>query len=222
MRIPLISQPKRTPLDTVEVHIKKIKECTWAFQQALECHHSKKCESYEDHKNDVVRLANEAHSLKDQILSQISGMKRSHVTMFLLLSYLKEQSRIVRAVESALEWISFRSGVLVPEIIEKDFFLLFDSVIDPIEELVKLVTEARKLLITPSSKQRALVLKIISGISNMESEANRVEERLKRKIFSSIDNTAELYHLVRLTEIIASISDQAENSADIMRAIVHV
>lgn len=220
MRIPLISKVKRTPLDEIEAHTKKIKECTWAFQQALECHQSKKCETFEDHRQDVIRLVNEAHTLKNQICTQISGMKGSNLRVYLLLRYLKEQTRIVNAIESALEWMSFRSGALVPQNLEKDFFLLFDSVIDPIEELVKLVPEARKLLKSPSAKQRSLVVKIISGISNMEQEANRMEERLKRKIFSAMDDTAALYHLVRLTEIIASISDQAENAADIMRSIV--
>lgn len=220
MRIPLISQFKRTPLDEIEGHTKKIKECTWAFQQALECHQSHACESFEEHRQIVVRLANEAHSLGSQIRSRLPDKTCSGVQAFLWLRLLKKQSRIVGALEAALEWMSFRKGLLVPEILEKDFFLLFDSVIDPIDELVKLIPEVRKQIKHPSAKQRNHVVKLVSGISDMEQETNRIEDRLKRKIFSSMDDPTALYHLIHLTEIIASISHQADDAGDMIRALL--
>ncbi|GAB6093830.1 hypothetical protein JCM14469_00820 [Desulfatiferula olefinivorans] len=220
MRIPLISKNKRTPLDQIEDHTKKIKECTWAFQQALECFQNHRCESFEDFRQDVIRLAKEAHAQEGRIRSGVPGKPRTSMQAYLWLRLLKDQSRIVESLEAALEWMSFQKGFRVPDALEKDFFLLFDSVIDPIEELVKLIPGVRKHFKKPSAKHRSQVLKALEGISSMDQETRRLEERLKRKIFSTTDNPITLFHLIRLTEILASISSRADDSADLIRALL--
>lgn len=219
MGFPLFKKNKSTPLDEIDVHSKKIKECIWAFQQAMECYSNKQCESFNEYHQDVIRLANEARAIKEQIHAHISGLKRSKINIHLLLSYLKYQSFVVDSVEMALEWMSYKPDFMIPQNLDKDFFLLVDSVIEPVEELVRLHGEARNLIAAHSSKNRKTALKTIESITRLGQEARRMEERLKRKIFSGVEDALVLFHLVRLTDIIGSMGRHAENASDIIRAM---
>lgn len=220
MWIPGMSRPKTSSFKEIEDLASKIKECAWTFQQALECLISKKCESFEELRQDVTRLANEVQVIENQIRTNITQSTKLPVKGYQLLSFLGELSRVTSSVEEALEWFSFRQEPVLPQELEKDFFLLFDSVIDPIEELVKIVTEARKYFKKPTDKQRNSVIKLISGISKMKNDANKLEERVKRKIFTQVSDPLSVYHLVRLSEIILSICDKAEKTGDLMRGMM--
>lgn len=219
MRFSLSKKISRTPLDEIDMHSKKIKECTWAFQQAMECYSNKQCESLEEYHQDVIRLANESRAIKEQIHAHISGLKRSKINIHLLLSYLKYQSCVVDSVEQALEWMSFKPDFTIPQNIEKDFFLLIDSVIEPVEELVKLHEEARSLMTSHSAKHRKAVLKTIGDISRLGQDARRMEDRMKRKIFSGTQDMLTVFHLIRLADTIGSVPRHAESASDIIRAI---
>ena len=43
---------------------------------------------------------------------------------------------------------------------------------------------------------------------------------MKHKIFSTMKDPIQIYHLVRLVETIGSIADHAQNAADMMRAMI--
>lgn len=220
MRIPLISFFVTSPFEGVQEHAEKVKECTWAFQQAMECYVSKKCQTFEDHRQEVVRLENEADAIKRRIRGHIPKGTMLPVNKFQLFAYLKEQDKVLDSVEDALDWISYRSEAGIPDNLQKEFSLLFDSVIDPIEELSKMVIEARKYFKTYSSKQRIVVKAIITSIRKMEHDADKVEDKLKRRIFHTVEDPTALFHLIRLAEIIGSIADHAENAGDMMRAMI--
>ena len=220
MRFFSISKTRSFSFKEMEELAGKIKQCAWSFQQALECLISKKCESFEEQRQDVTRLAGEIKVIENQIRANISASPKLPVDGYRLLLFVRELTRVTGSLEQALEWFSFRKGPVLPQELEKDFFLLFDSVIDPIEELVKIVTEARKYFKKTSDKQRKAVLGLMAGLSKMTAEAKRLEERVKRKIFVHVDDPLSLFHLVRLSEIIASICDKAENTSDLMRGML--
>lgn len=220
MRIPGLSKSRSLSFREIEDFSGKIKECAWAFQQAIECLISKKCESFEELRQDVTRLVSEVRIKGDQICTQVASSDKLPAQGHLILSFLRELTRVTSSVEEALEWFSFRKEPVIPQELEKDFFLLFDSVIDPIEELVKIVAEAGKYVKKTNDKQRKTVLSLISGMSKMGAEASKLDERVKRKIFAQVDDPLAVFHLVRLSEIIASIGKKAENTGDILRAMV--
>jgi uncharacterized protein Yka (UPF0111/DUF47 family) len=220
MRLPGLSRTKASSFKDIEDLAGKIKECTWAFQQALECLISKTCDSFDSLRMDVTRLVSEVQTIGNQTGTAITSSRKLPVKGQVLLAFLRELTRVTFSVEEALEWFSFRKQPVLPQELEKDFFLLFDSVIDPIEELVKIIIEARKYFKKPGDKQRASVLSLITGISKMKTESMKLEERVKRKIFSQVEDPVSVFHLVRLAEIISSISLRAENTGDLMRMMM--
>jgi predicted phosphate transport protein (TIGR00153 family) len=220
MRIPFISIFLTSPFDDLLEHSEKVKECAWAFQQAIECFASDKCQEFDAYRHEVDELESEADAIKRRIRGHIPKGTRMPVSKFELFLYLREQDNVLDSVNEALDWISYRTGVMTSEQLKKQLFLLVDSVIEPIEELNRMVAEAKKYFETYSEKQRKIVKNIIVNLRKREHEADQFEDEFKTKIFSLETDPIALFHMVKLAEIIGSIADHAENAGDMMRAMI--
>jgi len=220
MRIPFISMFMTSPFEGLQEHAEKVKECAWVFQKAIECILMDRCEDFEHFREDIGRLEEEADAIKRRIRGHLPKGTLMVVDKFELFRYLGEQDKVLDSVEDALDWLSFRSSAGIPEALEKDFMILVEAVMDPIEELSKVVIEARKYFSNFSENQRRLVKNMIRTLRAHEHEVDKLEDALKEKIFNTIDDGVAVFHLVRLAEIIASIADHAENAGDMMRAMV--
>ena len=220
MRIPFLSLFITSPFDGLLEHAEKVKECAWAFQQAIECYLSKKCIAFEEFRQEVITLEREADVIKRRIRGHLPKGTLMPIDKFQLFRYLKEQDTVLDRAEDALDWISYRPEPIIPEELKKDFLLLIDSNIDPIEEMSRMVLEAKKYFETFNETQRNLVKKIIRNLRRKEHEADKVEHELKRRIFEVKLDPVSVFHLIRLVEIIGSIADHVENSGDMMRAMI--
>jgi predicted phosphate transport protein (TIGR00153 family) len=210
-----------SPFDALQEHAEKVKECGWAFQQSIECHAAEKCKAFEEYRQEVIKLENEADAIKRSIRGHLPAETRMPVTHFQLFMYLKEQDGVLDSVEEALDWISYRTipGIKKKEIKEA-LFLLVDGVIEPMEDLSRMVAEAKEYFDTYSEKQRTIVKEIIRGLRKREHDADRLEDDLKYKVFSMETDPVAIYHTVKLAEIIGSVADHAENAGDVMRIMV--
>jgi len=209
-----------SPFDSLQEHAEKVKECSWAFQQAMECYVSNRCETFEDHRQEVSRFENEADAIKRRIRGHLPKGVMMPVEKFQLFRYLREQDNVLDSVKEAINWLSFRQEEGIPEYVEKDFFLLVDAVIEPIEELTVMISEARIYFKNFSEKQRRKVKGIITNLRKLEHEADKREYALIKKIFKHEKDPVSLFHMVKLVEIIGNIADHAENTADMMRAML--
>jgi predicted phosphate transport protein (TIGR00153 family) len=223
MRIPIISQFMSrfmaSPFEGLQEHAEKVKVCAWAFQQAIECYVSSRCERFEELRQEVIQLESEADVIKKNIRGHLPKGAIIPVDKYELFRYLREQDQVPDAMEDALDLISYRGEHEIPQELEKEFFLLVDTVIDPVEDLSRLVAEARKYFRNFLDTQREEVKAIIHGLAQKEHEADKLEDSLKRKIFNLTDPVT-VFHMVTLTETIGSIADHAENAGDMMRAMI--
>ena len=209
-----------SPFEGLQEHAEKVKECTWAFQQAIECHLSPKCKTFEEFRAEVIQLESKADAIKRRIRGHIPKRTMTPVSTFLIFRYLKQQDGVLDAVEDTLDWISYRSETKIPAELEKDFALLVNAVIDPIEMLASMVAEAREYFKSYSEKQRVVVKNIIHTLHQQEREVDKFEDIIKRKVFNLEIDAVTIIYLVRLTEIIGSIADHAQNAADMMSAML--
>ena len=220
MRIPFISLFMTSPFDGLQEHAEKVKECAWAFQQAIECHITDQCETFEEFRLEVDKLESEADSIKRRIRGHLPKGTLMPVDKFQLFRYLREQDKVLDAVEEALDWLSYRSEPGIPEALEKDFFLLVDAVMDPVEEMCRLVLEARKYFRSYSAKQRKIVKDIVHTMRRQEHDADKVEDRIKEKLLNMQIEAITAFHMIRLAEVIGSVADHAENAGDMVRAMM--
>jgi uncharacterized protein len=220
MRIPFFSMFMTSPFEGLQEHAEKVKECAWAFQQAIECHLADKCKTFEEFRQEVIQLETEADVIKRRIRGHLPKGTMMPVYNFLLFRYLREQDQVIDAVEDALDWISFRSEPGIPAELEKEFVILTDVVMDAIEELSNMVAEARKYFKSYSEDQRVIIKNIIHSLRRIEHEADNAEDMVKQKVLNMDIDAVTVFHMVRLAEIIGSIADHAENAGDMMRAMV--
>lgn len=220
MRIPFFSIFITSPFDALQEHAEKVKECAWAFQQAMECYASSRCEIFEEHRQEVIKLEHEADAIKRRIRGHLPKGVMLPVEKFQLFRYLREQDSVLDSVQEALNWLSHRADNGIPESVERDFFLLVDAVVEPTEELSRMVGEARLYFKNFSEKQRKKVKGIIANIRQMEHEADQREYALIRKVFQIETDPIAAFHLIKLAEIIGNIADHAENTGDMMRAML--
>jgi predicted phosphate transport protein (TIGR00153 family) len=209
-----------SPFEGLLEHAEKIKECVWAFQQAIECHITDQCESFEEFRIEVDNLESQADAVKRRIRGHLPKGTLMPVDKFELFRYLHEQDKVLDAVEESLDWISFRSEPGIPDALHKDFFLLVDAVLDPVEEMCRMVAEARKYFTNFADKQRQLIKDIIRTMRHQEHEADKVEDAIKAKVLNMQIDPVTVYHMIRLAETIGSIADHAENAGDMMRAML--
>ena len=220
MRIPFLSFFITSPFEGLLEHAEKVKECAWAFQQAIECHISDRCRQFETLRKEVSKLENQADSIKRRIRGHLPVGTLMPVSKFQLFRYLREQDQVLDAVKDALNWISYRSEPGIQEELHKDIFLLVDAVIDPLEELSRMVEGAKRYFATYSEKQRVAVKEIIRQVRYQEHAADKVEAEIKQRVFNMKIDPVTVYHMVRLAKIIGSIADHAENAGDMMRAML--
>jgi predicted phosphate transport protein (TIGR00153 family) len=209
-----------SPFEGLEEHAEKVKEGAWVFQRAIECIIEDRCEDFEVFRKDIDKLESEADAIKRRLRGHLPKGTLLAVDKFQLFRYLREQDKVLDAVEESLDWLSFRAAAGIPQVLEKDFMLLVEAVIDPLEELSKMAVEAHKYFSNFSDTQRIVVKDMIRTLRQYEHEADKLEDAVKEKIFNTIDDAVAVFHLIRLTEIIGSIADHAENAGDMMRAMV--
>ena len=220
MRIPFLSMFISSPFEGLQEHAEKVKEVAWGFQQAMECYVITRCTTFEELRQEIVSLEREADAIKRRIRGHIPKGTLMLVDKFQVFRYLREQDSVMDAVEDAINWISYRPEPGVPDELRQDFFLLVDATVEPIEELARMVSEARKYFSDFSEEQRVKVKQIVRNVRRMEHEADTLEHDLKKKIFSAQLDPVSVFHLVRLAETIGFIADHAENAGDMMRAMV--
>ena len=220
MRIPFFSMFMASPFDDLQEHAEKVKECAQIFQQAMECHVSNKCKTFEEFRREVAKLESEADAIKQNVRDRLPKRAMLPVDKFELFRYLGEQDQVIDAMEDALDWISYKSEPGIPKELEKDILHLVDVVIDPVEDLNKMVSEVRKYFGRYSEKQRGVVKDIIRNLSQKEHEADKVEDMIKEKVLNMKTDPVTVFHLFKLTETIGSIADHAENAGDMMEAMV--
>jgi predicted phosphate transport protein (TIGR00153 family) len=220
MRIPFLSLFVTSPFEGLLEHAEKVKECAWAFQQAMECHVSDRCRQFEELRSEVSKLENQADNIKRRIRGHLPIGTMMPVSKFQLFRYLREQDQVLDSVKDALNWISYRSEPGIPPELEKYVFLLVDAVIDPLEELSPMVAGAKLYFETYSEKQRVAVKEIIRRVRAQEHAADKAEAEIKQRVFNMDIDPVTVFHMVRLAETIGSIADHAENAGDMMRAML--
>ena len=103
MRIPFISPFVISPFDGLQEHAEKVKECGWAFQQAIECHAAEKCKAFDEYRQEVVKLESEADTIKRRIRGHLPVGTKMPVNQFQLFMYLKEQDNVLDSVPGFIE-----------------------------------------------------------------------------------------------------------------------
>jgi len=220
MRFSFFSLFYKSPFIKLKDHADKVKECAWMFKRAVECYVQKDCEEFDKLTEDVAMLESQADWLKRNLRNHLPRGLLMPVDKFMLLDCLREQDHVLDNVEKALYWLSFKPEGEIPEELIGDFLHLVDAVIPAIEKLPDMAEQAIVYFQSSTEENRDKLKSIIRDIHQAEKETDHLEHELKKQAFAVLKDPVDIFHVVRVVEIIANIADDAQNASDRMRTMI--
>ena len=209
----------KSPFENLKKHADKVKDCARMFSRAVTCHIDNRCEEFDHLTEEVARLESEADAIKRNIRGHMPKGIWMPVDKFAFFMYLREQDHVLDAVEESLYWLSYRPEAIQEEIGD-DLVYLVESIIPAIEKLSPMVETATEYFRSGLEEKRLEVKSIVRDVRQHEHEGDLIERELKHKIFTTIKDPLQVFHLIRLVETIGSIADHAQNASDMMRAMI--
>lgn len=220
MRVPILSMFMFSPLDGLKEHAEKVREGADVFRTAVTAYLGKDGHGFEQGRNRISDLEHEADAIKRRIRGHLPRYTLMVVDKFQLFAYLKEQDKVIDAFEHVLDWLSFRPAETFPEHLKDSIIFLIDTALKGMDTLIDMLNKATSYFRSFSERERREVKELIRTLRSIEGQADIVEATLKHDIFSKETDAVTIYHLVRLVEMIGRIADHAENSGDMMRAMI--
>lgn len=220
MRLPFFSSTTSYPFDGVIEHIEKINQCAWAFQQAVECYLSSKCETFGVYREEFAKLRSEAAAIKQRIREKLPKDLMMPASRFQVLLYINEQDKILTALSSTLRWVAYRVTPGIPEEVTKEVYLLIDAVIEPIDDLAQAVTATGNFFRKPTNRQIKTIDKLVNELQQKSLEADRAEDLLQLKLFGLNLDPATLYHAIRFADRAGRVAEYAKRTGDIIKILV--
>jgi predicted phosphate transport protein (TIGR00153 family) len=220
MRFSFFSLFFESPFKKLKDHADKVRECAWMFKRAVECYVELDCEEFDKLTEDVAKIESQADWLKRNLRNHLPRGLLMPVDKFVLLDCLREQDHVLDSVEEALYWLSFKPEGGIAEELTGDFLHLVDAVIPCIEKLSDMAEQAIVYFKSSTEKNRDKLKSIIADIHQAEKEADHLEHELKKQAFAVLKDPVDIFHVVRLVEIIGSIADDAQNASDRMRTMI--
>ncbi|MEJ2235479.1 MAG: TIGR00153 family protein [Syntrophobacterales bacterium] len=220
MRFSFFNLFYESPFKKLKDHADKVKECAWMFKRAVECYVEQDCEEFDKLTEDVAKLESQADWLKRNLRNHLPRGLLMPVDKFVLIDCLREQDHVLDNVEEALYWLSFKPEGGIPEGLVGDFLHLVDAVIPSIEKLPDMAEQAIVYFKNSTEDNRDKLKSIIGDIHQAEKEADHLELELKKQAFAVLKDPVDIFHFVRLVEIIANIADDAQNASDRMRTMI--
>jgi predicted phosphate transport protein (TIGR00153 family) len=220
MRFSFFSLFYKSPFKKLKDHADKVKECAWMFKRAVECYVEKDCEEFDQLTEDVAMLESQADWLKRNLRNHLPRGLLMPVDKFILVDCLREQDHVLDNVEKALYWLSFKPEGDIPEELVGDLLHLVDAVVPAIEKLPEMAEQAIAYFESSTEENRNRLKSTIRDIHQAEKEADHLEHELKKEAFAILKDPVDIFHIVRLVEIIANIADDAQNASDRMRTMI--
>ena len=220
MRFPLYLLFRQSPFEKLREHAQKLLKGADEFRRAFACYLDNNCAEFDALHQQVTRTESEADAIKRNIRGHLPRGMLMPVDKYLFLSYLREQDKVMDSIQDTLHWLSYRPEA-IPKSMADDFQLLADRAASVVVLVPLMVEQGVKYFRTFSDSDRKEVKRTIVNIRQMEGQSDQIERKLISDIFSQLPQApAGEFHLVRLVEFMGEISNTAENSGDMMRAMV--
>ncbi len=220
MRFGLFNLFRESPFIRLQQHAETVQKGAEVFREAINCYLSASCDEFEQLHLQITDLESQADKIKQNIRAHLPKGILLPVDKFQFHLYLREQDKVIDAMQDALHWLSYRQTKF-PDPIVDDLLLLADKAVEVINQIPHMVREAIDYFNTFSDRTRNLVKNEIHTLRQREFESDQIERKLMSDTFTlTADDPASTFHIVRLIEYIGEISNHAENAGDMMRAMI--
>lgn len=205
--------------DLLKKHAHLVLECVERLSLALEAYDKKDTVRLEEIATHIFEIEKEADQLKRNIRGHLPKGIILPVERFELFMYLKEQDAIADVAEEILNWLSFKYIDLPKELFQEIENLLTKS-IESLKYLEDLIVYSADFLLTKNENSRNQAKEIIRNIRYSQYLAEESGNKIKKEIFSKLEEPLKLFYTLKLVDLILGIPHHAENTADLMRAMI--
>jgi len=171
---------------------------------------------------EISDLEHEADIIKNDIREHLPHRLLMSVDRSDILHFLNQEDAVADSIEDIARLIEMRE-TNVPSELKGELMELVDKVMHTITSLESATFEIKSLAQSSfSRKEEKKVSDLIKRIDRSEYEADIVQQRSARKLFSLEDKT-DLLSVVLLMKImgeLGSVADHAQNTGDRLRGII--
>jgi hypothetical protein len=203
----------------LEIEITKyldlVNQAAMIFKRDLTRYINKEFEKFENNLNDIKEIENDADELQKDIKYKLYKYMLIPESRGDVLNIVEEIDTVTDMVKKGLYQISIEKPK-IPKDLENDFYELIENNFEAVNMLVKSVRAF--------FEEISQVNDYVNKVHFYEHEADKNEERLKRRLFSDEFENIDISYKLQLRyfiEKIAALSDQSETiSEDVSVAAV--
>lgn len=200
-------------------HARLVLECMERLPLALEAYLKKDKPRLEEIVKHITDIEKEADKIKTNIRGHLPKGLVLPVEKFELFLYLKEQDAIADSAEGILTWLSFKD-ITFPSVLSEKIEALLNQSLEPLKFFEEMIRYAQDFLISWDENSRTKAKELIRQIRYQEFLTEEMGNQVKKLTFEMIQDPLQLFYILKLIDLICDISHHAENSADLMRAMI--
>jgi predicted phosphate transport protein (TIGR00153 family) len=182
-----------------------VSESSLLFKEAIRLYLEDRFDDFEERRNSVNNLERRGDDLRREIEMQLYANTLIPESRGDVLGLLESLDNITNTAKQTLLEFSIERPAILPEL-KQDYSELADCGVQAVEALV-MATRA-------FFRDIQAVTDHLHKVMFYEKEADRIAEKLRRKIFSTDLHLSHKNHLRYITHHIGYLSDRAEDVAD--------
>lgn len=213
---------RKNPFEGVFAHTQKIRECVELLEDGIEAYVANDWEEFHELTQKVNEVEHEADGIQANIRSHLPRFIFMPVNKGDLEHLLHLQDSILDQAENLMEMMDARH-TRVPDPLMGEFRTHVRLAIETVKAYEAAVDEFHDVLDSGfGGGQRDEAKRAIKVVHEMEYEADQLRYDLVRQIYEHEDELEpmDVYHLLKIADWVDNIADQAENSADKLRAMM--
>lgn len=219
---PLANLVKRSPLDSMQEHMRAVVDCAREVPGLLQALRDRKTVEFERIKTRISIKEDQADRIKNELRGRLPKSLFMPIDRRDLLEVLHIQDSIADTAEDIAELLSERQMKLPAEL-EDPIIALADSSLEACEYSLKVIEELDELLeMGFRGNEAAQVKEMVGQLNLIEDQADAIEQELSRTLFrieSTIDPVSVMMWY-RIIEWIGDLADYAEKVGDRVRLFI--
>ncbi|MCX7613137.1 MAG: phosphate signaling complex protein PhoU [Caldimicrobium sp.] len=200
-------------------HTRLIIECLTRLPLSLEAYFTEDYERLREIARDINEIEKEADKIKANIRSHLPKGLILPVEKFELFLYLKEQDALADLGEELLKLLLLRRISLSAEI-RQELTRLLEQSLEPVSYFEDLVAQTFRYLSNWDEEARERAKNLVRSVRHSQFVTEELAFKLKDKIYQDIKDPLDFFQITKIVEVIALISTHAENTADLLRAMI--
>lgn len=200
-------------------HTRLIIECLSRLTLSLEAYLEGDEGRLREIARDISEIEREADKVKANVRGHLPKGLILPVEKFELFLYLKEQDALADRGEELLKlFLLYR--ISPPLDIKQELTRLLEQSLEPVNYFEDLVSQALRYLTTWDEEARERAKSLVRSVRHSQFVTEELAFKLKEKIYKTVKEPLDFLHLQRIVDTISSLSSHAENTADLLRAMI--